>query len=315
MHELTFPKGLRAPDDRYSTQVEGFLRIVGASNSKKAQALRTKLSKIQLLGTDRRWTWGKVTYRPVDLDQLAGLPVKHLEVLNARGVPCTIELEHVTHCELIDCHLDALPAMPELTMLVIRDGKLPRLDVSRFPKLQSLSVQGVQDLRGIEGVSGLPLTDVSLAGLPATPDLTGVKTLKRLDLSVGKADTVRFESRGLQELSLTLPGSVPLPQLQCTELKSLSLSGSAATDLSALSGVAVVSSLSLQDMDHVTSLDGLIDYGTLHVRNLPKLVRVRGGRHITRLSLQSCESLVDLDGLGPCPKLNRFDGWNCAALT
>lgn len=314
VHELTFPRGWNAPDDRFSVQQEGFLRIVGRSQSTRAKALRGKLGTIQLLATDRRWTWGTVKRRPVHVDQLADLAVKHLEILNARDVVSTRPLPSVRHLELHDTHLDALPDCPELRVLEVHQGELGALDLSAFPKLEQLVLHGVGKLSDVAGARGLPLTRVALTGLARLPDLSGISSLEILHLDIPKGQSVRFESERLTQVGLTFQTADAIPPLVCKKLSSLTLSGSGAVDLSLLSGVAQLDELSLFDMPKLASLDGLPAVRTLHLRNLAKLKRVVGSPRLTRLTIQTAERLLDLDGLGACPELKRVDIWSCQKL-
>lgn len=151
--------------------------------------------------------------------------------------------------------LDFLKGMKKLKSLKIADGQILSLDeLANVPELTSLTVEGCDELKSMEAVSGLGnLRELALE-LPydcAEPAFGGMEQLEKLSLTYFDDCNFVGNMTGLTELTLescTISPEVDLSGL--TELKSLTCHAFVSTgkDLSFAAGFPALEKLDLQGM-------------------------------------------------------------------
>ena len=195
-----------------------------------------------------------------------------------------------------------LPYMKNLTLLTLVDvqGTLP--DLSGLKKLNCVEVLDcdIDDISGLQGAAKLlafnysgPARDLSF--------LNGVRTLTSMNLTLygsGQMDLSAFGPMYLQDLTVIGPGSdgrIDLSGLnRCRQLERVRLSDLPLTDLACLSKATGLRELELDGLERLTSLNGLDAHNKL-----------------TRIWVDNCFSLSNIDALTGCTALSQVELNDC----
>ena len=190
-----------------------------------------------------------------DLDFLRYMTnLKFLDVILVEGtLPDLKELTNLDYVHIDSCKLDSLNGLAgcRFTTLEYRSEAMDFSPLSDCPRLRNVSL-------GLEG------------DLPDDLDTFGPPTVLELNLYVSGAPKIR-----------TLSGLSA-----CRGLSDVTLNNLLIRDLTCLEHATKLSSLNLNDLHDLTSMNGMMEH-----------------RNMTDLTIDNCEALIDLNALIACPNL------------
>ena len=197
--------------------------------------------------------------------------------------------------------MEFLTYMKNLMLLTLVDvqGTLP--DLSHLEKLSLVELLDC-DIDDISAVKDCRLMafNYSGPGIDLSP-LNGIDTLSSMTLQFYGADELDLSSfgpAGLRDLTLNAPintGRVDLSGLNnCNKLERVRLDDLPLTDLACLSSATRLDELELDGLERLTSLNGL----DFH-------------ENLTRIWIDNCFSLSNIDALTGCTALSEVELYDC----